>query len=141
MCLPQGEALLVVGQLLVAQSAAERSGAAFDGRLSAAMAGADLTSILPPAATGAGRWAKVRRGKHGGGDGGTGAQGSSGAKGACLASTLCWPAERGRLLSCKRRCYRAALLPTLTPLAHSLIALPSPLQPRRSAAGSSQWPL
>ena len=87
MCLPQGEALLAVGQLLVAQSAAERTGAALDGRLAAAMAGVDLTSVLPPAATGAGRWSAVRRGSGGGaggGGGGAGAPGSSGAKGARL---------------------------------------------------------
>ena len=82
-CLPQGQALLEVGCILAAQSAAERSGAALDGRLAAAVAGADLSSILPAALTpggggrrggsgGGGRWTGVRRGgphRSGGGGG------------------------------------------------------------------------
>ena len=78
-CLPQGSDLLQVGQILAAQSAAERSGAAFDGRLAAAVAGADFSSILPPELTGGGgsdgRWAKTRRssgGKHEGAARGSG---------------------------------------------------------------------
>ena len=86
-CLPQGDELLLIGQILAAQAAAERSGAALDGRLAAAVAGADLTSILPASLTGVGgsggkggRWAAVRR--SGGGGGGPGSAG--GAQGACV---------------------------------------------------------
>ncbi|KAI3425887.1 hypothetical protein D9Q98_007860 [Chlorella vulgaris] len=64
-CLPQGDQLLQVGQILAAQSAAERSGAAQDGRLAAAVAGQDLGSILPASLTGtrtrSGRWAEMQR--------------------------------------------------------------------------------
>lgn len=77
-CLPQGPDLLAIGQILAAQTAAERSGAAMDGRLAAAVAGADLSSVLPPAlpaaGSGRGRWAGVQRGT--GGPGGS----TSGAK-------------------------------------------------------------
>lgn len=136
MCLPQGEALLAVGQLLVAQSAAERTGAALDGRLAAAMAGADLTSVLPPAATGAGRWSAVQRG-GGGSGGGAGAPGGSGAKGA-----RAWGSARGAAVHafgaciCRRPIFAALTACLLDPRPSH----PLPLQPtKRSAASSSRW--
>lgn len=72
-----------MGQILAAQSAAERSGAASDGRLAAAVAGPDLSSILPSELTGgsgSGRWAKTRRSSGGGGARHEGAAGGSGKK-------------------------------------------------------------
>ncbi|KAL4436842.1 hypothetical protein ABPG75_003981 [Micractinium tetrahymenae] len=73
-CLPQGADLLAISQILAAQSAAERTGASMDGRLAAAVAGADLSSVLPPALVAAGssrgRWAGVQRSGGGTGEGG-----------------------------------------------------------------------
>jgi hypothetical protein len=85
-CLPQGDQLLELGRVLAAQNAAERSGAALDGRLAAAVAGADLASLLPPSLApgggggGGGRWAGVRRG----GTAPRGDAGGSDKKGGCF---------------------------------------------------------
>lgn len=92
-CLPQGPDLLAIGQILAAQTAAERSGAAMDGRLAAAVAGADLSSVLPPAlpaaGSGRGRWAGVQRGTGGPGGSTSGAKGVLGYHRTALVDVLC----------------------------------------------------
>lgn len=139
-CLPQGADLLAIGQILAAQTAAERTGAAMDGRLAAAVAGADLSSVLPPAlaaaGSGRGRWAGVQRGAGGPGGSASGAaQGGSGRWPVpSCAGLYAGALQQGDLSSCLWRTLRYVIggSPGLFPLC---LALGWPaVQPRRSAA-------
>ena len=145
-CLPQGSDLLQVGQILAAQSAAERSGAAFDGRLAAAVAGADFSSILPPELTGGGsdgRWAKTRRssgGKHEGA-----ARGSGSGKKKKGARNFACPCHLLHVLTCCVIAPQLSAALAKPPIAAPCLPtchLPLLLQTRRAgAASSSLWRL